>query len=100
LIVEAAWRAWRRRAPGRASSTLETIVLIVILVTAAGGLGLLTGGAGPHDSLHLLYGVLAFGALPVAGTFTKNSSPRRAGLIAVLARVVLLVLLLRLFQTG
>jgi hypothetical protein len=100
LVGEAVWRAWRPRSPGRASGTLETLVLIAILVTAAGGLGLLTGGAGPHDSLHLLYGVLALGALPVAGTFSKNASPRRAGLIALVARVVLLVLLLRLFQTG
>jgi hypothetical protein len=100
LIAEAGWRAWRRRAPSRASSTLETVALIAILVTAAGGLGLLTGGSGPHDSLHLLYGVLALGALPVAGTFSRNASLRRAALIALVARVVLLVVLLRLFQTG
>jgi hypothetical protein len=99
LVAEAVWRAWR--APlGRASATFETSVLIVILVAAAGGLGLLTGGGGPHDSLHLLYGVLAVGALPVAATFSKNASPSRARLMSVVARLVLLVLLLRLFQTG
>jgi len=100
LIGEAAWRAWRHQAPSRTSRTLETIVLIVILVTAAGGLGLLTGGGGPHDSLHLLYGVLALGVLPIAGRFSRNSGARRAGIATALAGVVVLVILLRLFQTG
>ena len=72
----------------------------MILVAGAGGLGLLIGGSGPKEPLHLVYGVLAFGSLPVASSLTRSASPRRQALASLLAAVVMLVLLARLFQTG
>jgi hypothetical protein len=69
-------------------------------VTAAGGLGILVGGGSPRESLHLLYAVLAFAAVPVATSFARRSRPRREGIIVMVGAVVALVLVVRLFQTA
>lgn len=81
---------------GRLSSA--TIVLVV--VAAAGGLGILVGGGAPADSLHYVYALIAILSLPLVATLTRRRTPRvTAGLVLVVA-LVLIVVLLRLFQTG
>lgn len=70
------------------------------MVTAAGGLGLLVGGTGPRDTLHLVYGMVALGSLPIGNALSRGARPRRAALIALAARIVLVAVIVRLFQTG
>ncbi|MFN2488324.1 MAG: hypothetical protein ABR529_00985 [Actinomycetota bacterium] len=84
--------SWFERARG-----LVTIVVGVQIL-----LGALTYGEGarPSDSLHLLYGVAALGALPLANTFASEAPPRaRSGALAAGA-LVTLALAWRLFATA
>jgi hypothetical protein len=100
MAVDAAARAWRATPPGRISERLESLVLIVVLVTGAGGLGLFVSGPGPREALHFLYGGLAFGILPVARSLSKGARPRRQAVVTLVAALVVLVVLARLFATG
>jgi hypothetical protein len=100
MVAEAAVRAWRASPAGRVSERLESIVLIVVLVTGAGGLGLFVSGPGPRESLHFLYGGLAFGILPVARSISKEARPRRQAIVTLAAALVVLVVLARLYATG
>lgn len=100
LIGEAGWRAVRRSPPGRASATLEAATLIAVVVGAAGGLGMLVGGEGPGDPLHIIYGGLALASIPIGNGLSRHASPRRLAITTLLARIILIVLILRLFQTG
>jgi hypothetical protein len=98
--VEAAWRARRRSPAGVAAARLDGLVLLVVTVTAAGGLGLLVGGGRPRETLHFVYPVIAIGALLVATSFSTHWEPRRRAIATLLGALVALVAILRLFATG
>ncbi len=100
VAVEAGWRAWRRSPPGDIADRLETILLVVLVIAIAGGLGLLVGGARPQETLHFVYAIVALGALPIAGLLTKEASPRARGIAGVIGALVALVVVARLFGTG
>ena len=57
--IEAGARAVRSRPPGAFAARVSGFLLFVLGLTAAGGLGLFMIGGRPHETLHLLYGVLA-----------------------------------------
>ena len=98
--LEAAWRFVRNAASTALSKRLDQVVLLALLITAAGGLGVVAGGGAPRDSLHYLYVVVVLGLLPLATTMARGRSPRvRAG-ATVVAVLAALVVLLRLSQTG
>ena len=93
MALEATWRLVTNRPPGVWASRRRS-------VSAAGGLGILVGGGGPADSLHYVYALIAILGLPLVATLTRRRTPRvAAGLVLVVA-LVLIVVLLRLFQTG
>jgi hypothetical protein len=100
VAVEAGWRAWRRSPHGDIAARLEGILLLVLAVAIAGGLGLLVGGARPRELLHFVYAIVVLSALPIAGTLTKDASPRARGLASVAGALVALVVVARLFGTG
>lgn len=100
IAVEAGWRAWRRSPPGDIAHRLETILLVMLVIAIAGGLGLLVGGARPQELLHFVYAIVVLSALPIAGTLTKEASPRSRGLAGVVGALVALVVVARLFGTG
>ena len=100
VAVEASGRAWRRSPPGDIADRLEVILLVVLVIAIAGGLGLLVGGARPQELLHFVYAILVLSALPIAGTLTKEASPRSRGLASVVGALVALVVVARLFGTG
>lgn len=98
--LEAAWRFVRNAASTALSERLDQVVLLALLITAAGGLGVIAGGGAPRDSLHYLYVVVVLGLLPLATTMARGRSPRvRAG-ATLMAVLTALVVLLRLSQTG
>jgi hypothetical protein len=99
LGLDAARRAWRGRS-GAGSDRLEAAVLITLVITSAGGLGMLIGGARPTEPLHVLYAILALGSLPLARSFSRRTDPRRSALIMLGAVAVAIVLIVRLFQTS
>ena len=100
VAVEAGWRAWRRSPPGDIADRLEAILLVALVIAIAGGLGLLVGGARPQELLHFVYAIVVLSALPIAGTLTKEASPRSRGLADVVGAFVALVVVARLFGTG
>ncbi|MDP9271329.1 MAG: hypothetical protein M3P14_10235 [Chloroflexota bacterium] len=69
-------------------------------MTAAGGLGLLAGGARPRELLHFVYSAVAIGALPVSSSFTAGWGPGRRGLVTILGVLITLISIQRLFATG
>jgi hypothetical protein len=98
--TEAAWRFVRRAAPTGLSERLDQFVLLALLITAAGGLGVVAGGGAPSNSLHYVYVVVVLALLPLATTLTRNRSVRLRAGATVLAVLVGLVVILRLAQTG
>lgn len=100
VAVEAGSRVWRRSPPGELADRLEGILLVVLFIAIAGGLGLLVGGARPHELLHFVYAIVALSALPIAGILTREVSPRARGIAGVIAALVALVVVARLFGTG
>jgi hypothetical protein len=98
--IEAAWRLRGGSAAGPAASRLDGSLLLVLVATAAGGLGLLVGGARPREMLHFVYAVLAIGVVPVATSVSARWGPRRRAMVTLLGALVGLVVILRLFATG
>lgn len=99
-VVEGAVRTVTGLLPGRWASRLSDALLIMVGVTAAGGLALLAGGHRPADSLHFLYAILAFGAVPVADQIAARTPPRRRAVARLIGAVVGFGVILRLFATG
>ena len=98
--LEAGWRAWRRLPPGETTRRLEGLLLVLLLITIAGGLGLLAGGGHPREILHFVYAIVVFGAVPIAAALSARASPRTRGLAGVAGAIVALVVVARLFGTG
>jgi hypothetical protein len=98
--IEAAWRAWRQQPHGRLSGWLDGLLLLAVGVTIAGGLGLFVAGGRPAEPLHFVYGVLAFGAVPIASSVGRRAFTRRSAIATVIGALVAVVLIVRLFQTG
>jgi heme A synthase len=65
-------------------------------------LGILTyaTGARPDEPLHILYGVIMAGALPLASRFAEDAPPKPRGGVLAGAGIVMCLLLWRLVQTG
>jgi len=85
---------------GAAAARLDGLVLLLVAVTAAGGLGLLAGGARPHELLHFVYAVVAIAALPISTSVSARWEPRRRGIATVIGALVGLAVIVRLFGTG
>ncbi len=98
--LEASMRAVQNRKPGTLAARISAIVLLLLGVTVASGLGMFLGGARPHEGLHFLYALLAFAAIPVIGVLTGNARPRGRALATVVGALIGLVLIVRLFMTG
>lgn len=98
--LEATWRAVRSSPRGRPADRLEQLVVIAIVVTLAGGLGLLAGGGRPQEILHFVYSIVALGALPIADSLARRASPRRRAIANVVGAIVAIAVIARLFQTG
>lgn len=90
----------RRAPPGWLADRVDFVLLLALIVASASGLGILVGGGGPKEGLHFLYAVLAIGILPVAGYLTRRMQPVARASATILAALVVLVIVVRLFQTG
>jgi hypothetical protein len=95
--------AAQARGPGAVPTwqdRLRTAFVLVIVITAAGGLGLYLGGARPRDGLHFVYAVVALLVLPAGDWVAARRGPRTAAVAALVTALVALVVIWRLFQTG
>jgi hypothetical protein len=100
VAVEAALRAISGRAPGRFSGAISTIAVVAVAMTAAGGLAILTRGERPKEFLHFVYATVAFVLVPVGDSLTAAAGPRRRALARLLAALIALGVIARLFGTG
>jgi hypothetical protein len=100
VTVEGGVRTARAASPSRWASRTSGALLLLVVVTAAGGLALLLGGHRPRELLHLLYAVLAFGAVPLADSISGGWSPRGQAVARLVGALIGLALILRLFATG
>jgi hypothetical protein len=102
-LLSTAWATFllvTRRAPSQLFFiNLGWTVVVLALAGALGGL-LALGGPGPAEGLHIVYGALAVAALPVGALAASGRDPRRRMVTWTIAGFVLLILILRLFQTG
>lgn len=98
--VDGGVRAWRCTPPGRLSERIVVVLLVVLIISIAGGLGILIGGARPAEPLHFVYAIVVLGVLPIAETLSRKSSPRRRGIATLLGALVAVIVLARLFATG
>lgn len=102
-LIAAAWSivlAITRRPAG--SLFLGNLVWVAISVVIAAVLGVATALAvgPPRDALHVIYGVLALGTLPGAAIVATGRPARQQSIVAAVAATILVILLLRLVQTG
>lgn len=89
----------RPRAAGPRDA-FQAAVVALLIVGAASGLVVLSEGGRPTDGLHVLYGALAVGTIPLARSFVGRTSGRRAAVIFLATFIVLAGLVYRLFATG
>jgi len=102
-LIVAAWGmwAWLRKQPasGGYRSTLVMTELLFVL-QALVGIGLYLGGRRPHDTLHLLYGVLLIVTLPIATSYTSGHDKRREPLVFGIAGLFMTGLAIRALTTA
>ena len=81
---------------------LGSIVWVVVVVVLAAALGIATAifVHPPADLLHLVYGVLAVAVVPMAVAIGAARPEAQRSTVAAVASVVLLILLVRLLQSG
>ena len=77
----------------------QAAVIAVVVLAGLAGAARFATSTGPADNLHLLYGVVAVGLIPVARSFLVGREPRDGRLMLV-AFVLLAGVLFRLFGTG
>jgi hypothetical protein len=100
IAAEGAVRLVRARPPGRVAAVGSGTVVVLLGMTAAGGLALLLGGQRPKEWLHLVYALLAFALVPLADSLAAQATPRRRAVARLLGALVALAVLARLFATG
>jgi hypothetical protein len=98
--LEAIVRFVRRTPPSDVTERLEQVYLIALVVSAAGGLGLLLGGARPREILHFVYAIVALGALVVADSISRRATPRTRATASLIGTFVAMAVIARLYQTG
>lgn len=98
--LEAAWTAVHRSPPGLWAGRLRALVILILIITIAGGLGILAGGGRPREVLHFIYALVALGILPVANLLARSMGPRGRSSATLVATLVGLGVVVRLIQTG
>jgi hypothetical protein len=98
--LEAARRMLLKRQPGVLATRIAGIMLLLLALTTASGLGMFVAWVRPRENLHFLYALLALGAIPIANLLGSRGSPRIRALATVVGALFGLVLIARLFMTG
>jgi hypothetical protein len=92
--------AFRRRAAGSFLVAGALWTGLVVGLAAVLGVGSAVANRAPRDFLHVVYGVLAVGVMPGAALASGGRSGQRQTVVWAIAGIVLVILILRLFQTG
>jgi hypothetical protein len=97
---EAAVRLVRGGPPGRLASRGLAVMLILVLMAAAGGLALLVGGRRPGEWWHVMYAGFAFAMIPLADSIALRAPARWKAMARLIGGLIALEVIVRLFQTG
>jgi hypothetical protein len=97
---EAAVRLIRGGPPGRFAARSLAVVLVLVVMAAAGGLALLADGHRPREWWHAMYAGFAFAMIPIADSTTLRAGPRWKALARLIGALIALEVIVRLFQTG
>lgn len=73
---------------------------LAVTVSALVGVIVALADGPPADPLHIVYGLLAIAALPGAAVIARGRTERAGSVVWAIAGVVLLILVLRSFQTS
>lgn len=98
--VEGGVRGVDGRAPGRAARAGPGALVVLAGMTAAAGLAMLVRGQRPHEWLHLLYALLAFGMVPAMDSVVLDAGLRPQGWARFTGALLGLIVVARLFATG
>lgn len=98
--VEGGARAVHGREAGRAARAGLNVCVVLVAMTAAAGLAMLARGERPHEWLHALYALLAFGMVPAMDSMALHAGPRRQAWARFAGAVLASVVVARLFATG
>jgi hypothetical protein len=79
---------------------LRRAMLAVVGFQVAVGAIVYLLGHRPHESLHLVYGLVAIGVLPLASSFAEEAPPGPRAWVLAVAGVLLIALGWRLSVTG
>lgn len=88
---------------GRGAGWIEHVrigLTVAVAVEIALGAVLYATGDRPAETLHLVYGVVALGALPFASSFASEAPPRPRYVVLAFAALVTAGVLWRLTATG
>ncbi len=102
-VIIAAWGLWTWLRKGSASGGYRSTLVLteaIFVAQALVGIGLYLGGRRPHDTLHLLYGVLLIVTLPIAASYTSSHEKRREPLIFGIAGLFMTGLAIRALTTA
>lgn len=104
ILATTAWSglllATRRPVPPALVGGLIWVVGLLGLSGLAGVIAALSSGP-PRDPLHLVYGALALAVLPGAWAISRSRPDARTTVrVLAVGSVVLIILVVRLFQTG
>ena len=98
--VEGGVRAVHGSEAGRAARAGVSTSVVLVGMTAAAGLAMLVRGERPHEWLHVLYALLAFGMVPAVDSVALHAAPRAQGWARFAGSAVALAVVARLFATG
>jgi hypothetical protein len=102
-LLSAGWAAvLMARATTGGRLFLVNLGWTAVTIAAGGIVGafLVVTGPGPSDGLHLLYGALALVALPGAALAASGRPARQRAIVLLVGSIVVVIIVVRLFQTG
>lgn len=89
-----------RRAPGPFFGGGALWAGLIVALAGLAGIAVALGEGPPRDPLHIVYGILAVGAVPGTAIVASGRVGRGRAVAWAIGGIVLLILVMRLFQTG
>jgi hypothetical protein len=100
IAVSSGVLALLRRAPGTFFGGGALWAGLIVALAGLVGIAVALGQGPPRDPLHIVYGILAVGAVPGTAIVAGGRVGRGRAVAWAIGGIVLLILVMRLFQTG
>lgn len=92
--------AWRRAVFSDGFRSMLYVVAAIGIMEALLGIVLFLSGCRPTNMLHLVYGLIVAGAIPVAGAYTNETIAKRDLAVLAFAVFAIVAAAVRAFSTG